>query len=341
MALAPMTTATKPIQTRGLFSAAGGTSYEDWQKTAGPGAVMPSVAPAQVDDSVANKVAALTKQDSPLMQAAATEGLKIANRRGLMNSSLAAGTSQTAALAYATPIASQDAAQAYGANQAARQFEYGMASQDSAQAFQAGESALGRDLEQKLQTASLAAAQQQQIRQIASTEGLAAAERALQDAMQSRDIASNQAMLGEQLKFQSGIAASQRDLDEKLQRSTLDAASAQQVRDIASREGIASAERSLQEKMQQQSIGNDQAMQQRSLASQEKIADWNLKSSDRSSASQLVSNMESIYSNQYAAIMANTSMDAGARTAQLTSIKNLRDTQLNLVKQLYEVQLTW
>ena len=68
------------------------------------------------DDSVAGQVTALTKQDSTLMQGARTSGLKVATRRGLLNSSMAAGASESAALAAATPIASQDASQIYGKN---------------------------------------------------------------------------------------------------------------------------------------------------------------------------------------------------------------------------------
>lgn len=63
------------------------------------------------DDSVATQVATLTSQDSPLMRQAATRGAQVANRRGLLNSSLAAQTAQDAVIGAATPIASQDASQ--------------------------------------------------------------------------------------------------------------------------------------------------------------------------------------------------------------------------------------
>lgn len=95
-----------------------------------------SKAPAQVDDSVANKVKAITEQDSPLMQLARTEGLQIANGRGLLNSSQAAGAAQDAMLRYATPIASQDASQNFQRNQAARGFEYSTVAQDREIALQ-------------------------------------------------------------------------------------------------------------------------------------------------------------------------------------------------------------
>ncbi len=232
MAITPITTATKPITTKGLYNAAGtNKTYEDWQKSATPGSPMPSIAPAQVDDFVANKVTEITKQDSPMMQAAATEGLKIANRRGLLNSSIAAGASQGAALDRALPIASQDASQDFQRNSAARNFEYGMASQDSSQASQA--------------------------------------------AMQKTEI---------------GYQQAERKLDRTLQ---------------------------------------------------EKLASWNLKSSDRNAAAQSLYQMETLYSSAYQSIMQNTALSAAGRTAQLTSAKNLRDRQLNLTEQLYNIDLIW
>lgn len=276
MAIAPLTTATKPITTKGLYSAAGtGTSYEDWQKTAKPDSAMPSIAPSQVDDSVANKVTALTKQDSPLMQAAQTEGLKIANRRGLLNSSIAAGASTGAALDRALPIASQDASQDFQRNQGARAFEYGMASQDSAQASSEGIAKAQRELEEKMQGTALAAADKQQIRDIASREGIAAAERALQTQMQQTEI-----------NYQTG----QRALDRNLQQT---------------------------------------------------LASWNLRSSDRNAAAQMLTNMESMYQQSYQSIMANTALKSKDRSAQLNSAKNLRDRQLSLVEQMYAIDLSW
>lgn len=276
MAIAPLTTATKPITTKGLYSAAGtGTSYEDWQKTAKPDSAMPSIAPGQVDDSVANKVTALTKQDSPLMQAAQTEGLKIANRRGLLNSSIAAGASTGAALDRALPIASQDASQDFQRNQGARAFEYGMASQDSAQASSEGIAKAQRELEEKMQGTALAAADKQQIRDIASREGIAAAERALQTQMQQTEI-----------NYQTG----QRALDRNLQQT---------------------------------------------------LASWNLRSSDRNAAAQMLTNMESMYQQSYQSIMANTALKSKDRSAQLNSAKNLRDRQLSLVEQMYAIDLSW
>ena len=67
-------------------------------------------------DDVASRVNALTSQDSPLIQQARSSGMATANRRGLINSSIAAGAGEAAALGAAVPIASQDASQTHNKN---------------------------------------------------------------------------------------------------------------------------------------------------------------------------------------------------------------------------------
>lgn len=74
------------------------------------------------DDSVANRVTDLTKTNTPYMQAARTDAKKEANRRGLLNSSIAAGAGADAAIRAALPIASQDAAQTHEKNLSSQGF---------------------------------------------------------------------------------------------------------------------------------------------------------------------------------------------------------------------------
>ena len=71
-------------------------------------------APTIPDYSVESKVKGITSQNSPLMQQAKTAGMKFANNRGLLNSSIAGQASQEAVIKSALPIASQDSQQAYG-----------------------------------------------------------------------------------------------------------------------------------------------------------------------------------------------------------------------------------
>lgn len=76
------------------------------------------------DDSVANKLTALTSSNSPYIAQAKAAGLQTANKRGLLNSSMAAGASEGAAISAALPIASQDASQTSQKNLAYQQGGY-------------------------------------------------------------------------------------------------------------------------------------------------------------------------------------------------------------------------
>jgi uncharacterized protein YijF (DUF1287 family) len=127
---------------------------------------------ARADDSVSSNLNQVTSQDSPLMNAARVEGLKLANKRGISNSSMAVGAAQDAMIRQALPIASQQASQNFQRNQGARTFEYGMAAQEfdqgfrsdlfdrdaalraylqsSDQTFQSNESQLNRELQERL-----------------------------------------------------------------------------------------------------------------------------------------------------------------------------------------------
>lgn len=75
----------------------------------------------QYDDSAASNLAKITASDSPLMKQAAATGLAMANRRGLVNSSIATGAAQGEVLKAATPIATADAAAGLQKNLAATQ----------------------------------------------------------------------------------------------------------------------------------------------------------------------------------------------------------------------------
>lgn len=68
------------------------------------------------DDSVVNALTRITSKDSPLMRQAETSGLQSANRRGLLNSTMAVKAASDAAYAAAVPIASQEGAQASSEN---------------------------------------------------------------------------------------------------------------------------------------------------------------------------------------------------------------------------------
>ncbi len=74
---------------------------------------------------------------------------------------------------------------------------------------------------------------------------------------------------------------------------------------------------------------------------QAQLAQWNLSSSDRNAAASMLTNMESLYNRSVESINANVNLSATDRAAQLASAKNLRDTQLDFVQQLYGISLDW
>lgn len=112
-------------------------------------------------ESVAGQLDAVLAKDSLLMQRARAGAAQTANQRGLLNSSMAAGAGEAAAIDAALPIASADA-QIYGTasrdNQAftnqSRQFGAGesniAARQNAASMNQAGQARLGAELEKGL-----------------------------------------------------------------------------------------------------------------------------------------------------------------------------------------------
>ena len=65
------------------------------------------------DQTVEGRLDGILAKNSPLMQRAATQGMQYANQRGLLNSTMAVGAAQGAMIDRATPIAQQDASQAW------------------------------------------------------------------------------------------------------------------------------------------------------------------------------------------------------------------------------------
>lgn len=69
------------------------------------------------NDGVAGIVTEITSKNSPLMKQARSSGMRAANARGMLNSSIGVGAAEDSAYKVATPIAMQEAAQRAGRNQ--------------------------------------------------------------------------------------------------------------------------------------------------------------------------------------------------------------------------------
>lgn len=83
------------------------------------------------NDQVDAEVTRITSQNTPIMKQAATTGLKMANRRGLMNSSMAVGAAQNEVIKTALPMASQNAAQTHAKNISGQDFSQNRTIQDT------------------------------------------------------------------------------------------------------------------------------------------------------------------------------------------------------------------
>ncbi len=233
--------------------------------------------------SVAQLVTDYTSKDSPLMTMARTEGLKAANRRGLLNSSMAAQASMDSVLANTLPMASQDSAQSLTRSENAldRQLQERMQGRDIASrekiSFAQIESSEGiaeaqRALDRELQASALSHADQQQIRDIASREGMAAADRALQEKLGMADIASREKMTLAQIASTEGIAKAEMALDERMQKARIDADTQAQLRAIASNEGIAEAERALEQELATEDMALRERLSRNQIESAQELA---------------------------------------------------------------------
>jgi hypothetical protein len=305
-----------------------------------------------VDDSMANQVTALASKDSEINRMAATEGLKAANRRGLLNSSMAVGASQDAVLQNVIPIASQDAQTAARKNEAARAFEYGMAGQLQGQEYQSGENVLQREF----MTSERLGTQQFQTGERLSEQEWQSGENVAGREWQTAENIAQRGFLGTQAQLD-------RDLDKLLQKNQITSQEKLAFAQIASTEGIEAANRQLSLTLQEKDIafrmkeGNldraaAEAAQKRDIAFQqqegaferdlrEQIAQWNLTGTQQAGAAQLLSNMESMYQTNYQSIMNNPNLDAKTRDKYLKAAKDLRNTSLNLVEQMYNIDLKW
>lgn len=94
---------------------------QDGPSTAG---LYASSSASTAETNPANIAADIMSKDSRLMQAAETRGRQSANKRGLINSSMAVGASQDAVLDQVVPLASQEAQQRFQDNSDQRNFGF-------------------------------------------------------------------------------------------------------------------------------------------------------------------------------------------------------------------------
>ena len=111
--------------------------------------------------------------------------------------------------------------------------------------------------------------------------------------------------------------------------------------ELASREGISGAEIGSREGISTAEIAGRSAINTADLASKERIAGMNVSATDRAKAMESIAALDSSYADIFRTIAAAENIPANTRDRYLEHIKALRDSNLNLLEQMYGIDLTW
>jgi len=238
------------------------------------------------DDSVANNVDKLTSQDSALMTGARTQGLQQANKRGLLNSSVAVQAAQKAGYDAAIPIATADA------NITNNKNITGMNNNNSL-------------------------------------------------TLQSRDAAAAKERLGLQLTSEEKRASQELASREKITGMTNENALLIQQRDALAAKERLGIQLTSEEKRLQQELANRTSIAAADRTANQQNTQAQIASTDRRAAMDTVAAFEAAYSNALTGIMANDKIPAATRSQVLQSIQASRQSNIQMVEQMYGVDLAW
>lgn len=348
------------------------------------------------DDSAIGGLNAALRSDSPLMELARTEGIQFANRRGLANSSMAAGASQDAMVRNISPFVLQDSSNANSENIAQSQIasnernlltELGSRERLQAAQIAADKANLGLQLDsnEKIAFAEMAAAKERLGMELSVREKIALADNATsvqvagigasaqmaiaklnntadtqrllmslsaQERMQVTDNLAARDRLGLELTSRERVALQELQAADTRQQRDIDAAATRQAEliaaDRATQERGITANTAAQQRdidaaaaRQSQALGASSAEAALDRTLQTQLASWNLGSSERQAAAGMLVNMQTFRSNEIQSIMSNTNLTAEQRTTQLAAAQTRFDIQMDLVRQMYDIELDW
>lgn len=258
--------------------------------------------------TVAGQMGDLLSESSPYIQQARGRSTQQAAARGLQNSSIAAQAGEQAAISAALPIASQDAS-THDVRERDR-----LAAENNLIGMREG-----GDITSRLQSE---AAQQQltaQQRQIAQQQWLAQFDAQTQTALQSVDLATRERMQAAGFTQEQALQAAQ----------------------VASQQWLAQFDASTRERLQ--GLDNDVrlTLQQLDIDAQERVANLNVNSASRSDASRMAASFELAYSTMLQTIMNNPDIPAAERQSYMDHANAMRDSNIALVEQMFNVDLEW
>jgi hypothetical protein len=291
------------------------------------------------DSDVAKAVAAVAAQDSPLMTQAATDGLKTANRRGLLNSSMAAGAAQDAALRVAVPIGSQQAAQIHQRNIADQTFQQQGLLAD--QGFKHEGLLQGERIKsaEGMQQKDITSREEMQAKQIESAQWMQGLDIESREKLASMDIESRELLANLDIEARERMLATQLSAEETRQLRDLQARSEMLGQELTAREKLLMEELSSRERLQVAEFQHLSSEREQDRALQEQIAKWNVDASERQAAAQLAAASAQADSYLKASIMQNTSLDASTREKMMASSTSSYDASLKSAESLFSLSV--
>lgn len=166
--------------------------------------------------------------------------------------------------------------------------------------------------------------------QIQSTEG-----------MQTKDIAAQQqeqqtGIAAAKEQQQTGIAATQQE-----QQTQIAADTAKQQADIQNQKWLAQFSADTQTRLQGLDEATRLQLQQLSSDSAERIANMNVSSNDKDRATSIAASLELGYQQMVSSITNNPDIPADARQQYLDQANAIRESNFNLIEQMYGINLDW
>ena len=326
------------------------------------------------NDDVVAEVNRITSQDSDYMKLATNSGMQTANRRGLLNTSIAAGAAEASRIAAAAPLATTNA-QLRGQRNQERLASYFAGQRQEAQ-FGHEEGMQQRQFTQQdaVQLRDIAARQELQAADIEAQYGLQGLQNAqdillqknsltAQEEAQLRDISARISMQETDIAAQYGLQSNDLASREQLAQMQIDAAAEQlgrqltaqeeaQIRDIASREGMLATELASREALTREGYQNEierlliaesGATDRANLDAATRVQITELNNMSNEQIAQLNYYLQSnqIYAQSLDRLYANNDMPAPARDEAMQNFLALRNSTANLPATLFGTQTSW
>ncbi len=143
-------------------------------------------------------------------------------------------------------------------------------------------------------------------------------------------IASTEGLAGRQIESTEGLAA--RELGSRSDLLT---------QELGSREALTRETLQSQERTSGAEIASREAISESGIAAQERIAASNIASFERDRATAALAQFDNNYAEAFRTISSNENLPAETREQYLTHLAAIRDTNFNLVEQLYNIDLVW